>query len=77
MSTHPTPVSPELQWQADELAAYARRYGLAGLPAPMMQRMQALSERVAATGRAVPRMAHKADESALIFRLPRPSRRPD
>jgi hypothetical protein len=58
------PLTP--QWTADEIAAYAKRYGLS-LSDPLMARLQELANKVSENGRAIPRMAAKGHESALTF----------
>jgi aspartyl-tRNA(Asn)/glutamyl-tRNA(Gln) amidotransferase subunit A len=55
-----------------EIEAFARRYGLTNLTPDHLKRMTELADKVAATGRAVPRMPSKEDEPAHSFRVPQP-----
>jgi aspartyl-tRNA(Asn)/glutamyl-tRNA(Gln) amidotransferase subunit A len=53
-----------------EIEAFALRYGLTNLTPDHLKRMTELADKVAATGRALPRMPSKEDEPAHSFRVP-------
>jgi aspartyl-tRNA(Asn)/glutamyl-tRNA(Gln) amidotransferase subunit A len=57
-------------WTDAEIAAYARRIGLEGLDEAGLARLRELADKVAATGRSIPRMDRKDAEPAAIFRVP-------
>ncbi|MEA2960313.1 MAG: hypothetical protein QOI46_411 [Alphaproteobacteria bacterium] len=55
-----------------EIEAFARRHGLTNLAADHLKRLAELADKVAAAGRALPRMPSKEDEPAHSFRVPQP-----
>jgi aspartyl-tRNA(Asn)/glutamyl-tRNA(Gln) amidotransferase subunit A len=55
-----------------EIEAFARRYGLRNLSPDHLKRMAEIADKVAATGRGLPRMPSKEDEPAHSFRVPQP-----
>jgi hypothetical protein len=57
-------------WTDSEIAAYCARIGLTTLDAEGMARLRQNADKVAATGRALPRMARKEDEPANRALLP-------
>jgi hypothetical protein len=57
-------------WTQDEIDAFAARYGLTNLTPEHRARMRELADRVAAAGRAIPRMPSKGHEPASVFRVP-------
>lgn len=57
-------------WTADEMAAFAARYGLTELSSEALDRMAALATRTAASAGAVPRVGSKSTEPASTFTVP-------
>ncbi|MEJ1159264.1 hypothetical protein [Prosthecomicrobium sp. N25] len=57
-------------WTQAEIDAFAARYGLVNATPEHLARMRELADRVAAAGRAIPRMPNKGDEPASTFRVP-------
>jgi aspartyl-tRNA(Asn)/glutamyl-tRNA(Gln) amidotransferase subunit A len=55
-----------------EIEAFARRHGLTNLAPDHLKRLAELADKVAAAGRALPRMPSKEDEPAHSFRVPQP-----
>lgn len=53
-----------------EFAAFAKRHGLTGLAPELMKRMAELADKIAETGRTLPRMARKDHEPAHVLRVP-------
>jgi hypothetical protein len=51
-------------WTDPEIATFCARIGLTGLEPEGMARLRKNADKVAATGRALPRMARKEDEPA-------------
>lgn len=57
-------------WTEQEIAAFCARIGLTNLDPEAMERLRWNADKVAATGRALPRMPRKDDEPAGIFAVP-------
>ena len=55
---------------SSEIEIYARRHGLTNFAAEHLARLAELAEKVAETGRALPRLSSKSDEPAHVFRVP-------
>jgi aspartyl-tRNA(Asn)/glutamyl-tRNA(Gln) amidotransferase subunit A len=55
---------------AAEIETFARRHGLTSFAPEHMARLAELAEKVAETGRALPRLPSKSDEPAHVFRVP-------
>jgi hypothetical protein len=55
-----------------ETEAFARRHGLTNLAPDHLKRLAELADKVAAAGRALPRMPSKEDEPAHSFQVPQP-----
>jgi aspartyl-tRNA(Asn)/glutamyl-tRNA(Gln) amidotransferase subunit A len=53
-----------------EIEIFARRQGLTNFAPEHLARLAELAEKVAETGRALPRLPSKSDEPAHVFRVP-------
>ena len=55
---------------AAEIESIAKRHGLTNFAPEHLARLAELADKVAETGRALPRLPSKGDEPAHVFRVP-------